>query len=142
VPESVEQSTAGRRFTFLLTALFAGGALLVTTLGFYGVIGYLVAERSHEVGVRMAVGAQRFDILRLVLGHAARLIILGLAVGIAVSLVASRLLTAQLFGIQSTDSITYAGVTGVLSIVAFAASALPAIRAGGVNPAQVLRADG
>jgi putative ABC transport system permease protein len=142
VDQIVDQSVAGRRFTFVLAALFAGGGLLVAVLGIYGVMAFLVAERSHEFGIRLALGAQRSDIQRLVLGHAAGLVGIGLTIGLALALGTSRILTSQLFGIGATDSATYAAVVGVIAVAALVACELPALRAARVDPASMLRADG
>jgi hypothetical protein len=141
VEQVVDQSTAGRRFTFVLTALFAGGALLVAVLGIYGLMAFLVAERSHEFGIRIALGARRLDVQRLVLGHAGALILGGLTLGLAVAAAASRLLSSQLFGIQATDPMTYAAAAAVLASVALAACELPALRATRVDPMESLRSE-
>src|SRR5262249_5787764 len=140
VEEIVDESVAGRRFTFLLTALFAGGALLVAVLGIYSVLAFLVAERSYEFGIRMALGALALDIQRLVLGKAARLIGVGLAMGLAIALAASRLLTTQLFAIRPTDPTSYIVAATILAFAALVACELPAFRAVRVDPARVLRA--
>lgn len=125
-----------------MTAFFAGGALLVAVLGIYGVLAFLVAERSYEFGIRMELGANSIDIQRIVLGQAARLIGIGLAVGVAIALASSRLIRNQLFGIQPTDPTTYAVAAAVLALTALVACELPALRAMRADPARVLRADG
>jgi putative ABC transport system permease protein len=138
----VNQSVAGRRLTFTLAAFFAGSALLVAVLGVYGVMAFLVSERAHEFGIRMALGAQRLDVQRLVLGQAARLVLAGLSLGLALALVATRLLSHLLFGIRATDPLTYGAAVAVLTCAALVACELPAIRATRVDPARALRADG
>jgi len=141
VEEIADQSVARRRFTFVLAALFAGGGLLVAVLGLYGVMSFLVAERSREFAIRMALGARRSDIQRFVLGHAAALVAIGLTSGLVLSLAASRLVASQLFAIRPADSITYASVVAVLAATAFVACEVPAWRATRVDPARTLRAD-
>jgi putative ABC transport system permease protein len=111
-------------------------------LGIYGVMAFLVAQRAHEFGIRMALGAQRVDVQRLVLGHAARLVATGLGQGLAVALAASRLVSSQPFGIRATDPATYAAAVGVLACVALVACELPAVRATRVDPATTLRSEG
>jgi predicted permease len=138
----VDQSIAARRFTFLLTALFAGGALVVAVLGIYGVLAFRVAERAHEFGIRRALGARAVDIQRLVLSQGAWLIGMGLVVGEAIALAASRVLTHQLFGIRPTDPTAYVEAAIVLALAALVACELPAFRAIRVDPARVLRTDG
>ena len=142
VDEIVDQSVAGRRFTFELSVLFAGAAMLVAVLGIYGVIAFVVAARTHEFGLRIAMGAQSRDVQRLVLGHAARLLAIGLAGGVAVALTVSRVLTAQLFETRATDPLTYIGAAAMLTMVTIAACEVPALRASRIDPARMLRADG
>jgi predicted permease len=142
VEEVVDASVAGRRFTFLLSALFAGGALVVAVLGIYGVITFVVTERSHEFGVRIALGANVKDVQWLVLRQAGRLIAIGVGGGVMAALAMNRVLAAQLFGIRSTDPVTYAGVVGFLVIIALVACELPALRASRVDPATILKSDG
>src|SRR5262245_11927826 len=142
VDEIVDQSVAGRRFTFVLTALFAGAALLVAVLGIYGVIAFVVAARTSEFGLRMAMGAQSRDVQRLVLGQAVRLLAIGLAGGVAVTLSVTRVLTAQLYEVRATDPLTYIGAAATLTIAAIVACEVPALRAARIDPARLLRADG
>jgi predicted permease len=140
--EIVDRSVAGRRFAFALAAFMAGVALLLAVLGIYGVLAFLVAQGAHEFGIRMALGAQRIDIQRLLLGHAARLLAGGLALGIAVSLVATRLLSSMLFRVKPTDPATFVTAVAVLAVAALAACEVPALRATRADPARALRADG
>jgi putative ABC transport system permease protein len=130
---------ADRRFLLLLVALFAAAALLLAAVGLYGVVAFFVALRTQEIGVRMAIGAQRSDVLRLVLGEAARMAAFGVIIGIVASLAITRLLSSLLFGISATDPLTYIGVAILLSLVALAASFVPAYRAMRVDPVTALR---
>jgi len=137
--EIVSSSYAARRFSMILLAVFAALALVLACVGIYGVISYLVGQRTHEIGVRMALGAQRADVLRLVLGHGARMALIGVAVGIFAVLGLTRLMANQLFGISAHDPLTFAGVAMLLIIVAVAACYIPARRATRVDPMIALR---
>ncbi|MGA3049868.1 MAG: ABC transporter permease [Terracidiphilus sp.] len=130
---------AERRFLLLLVSLFALAALLLAAVGLYGVVAFFVTLRTQEIGVRMAIGAQRSDVLRLVLGEAARMASFGLIIGIVASLAITRLLSSLLFGVSATDPLTFVGVAALLSIVALAASWVPAYRAMRVDPVSALR---
>jgi predicted permease len=130
---------ADRRFLLLLVGLFACTALIIAGVGLYGVVAFFVAQRTQEIGVRMAIGAQRSDVLRLVLGEAARMAAFGVIIGVVASLAISRLLTSLLFGISATDPLTFIGVAALLSLVALAASFIPAYRATRVDPITALR---
>jgi predicted permease len=141
IDEVIADTVAGRRFTLGLTAAFAMAAMLVAVLGVYGALSYLVTQRTQEFGVRIALGAGWRDIQRLVLGEAGRLIVLGLAIGLTLTLAGKRVLEGMLFGIQSTDPMTYIGVSALLAVVALLACQLPAIRAARVSPLRALRAD-
>jgi predicted permease len=141
IGEIVDQSVTGRRFTFVLAAVFAGAALLVAVLGIYGITAFLVAARSPEFGLRRALGAQSRDIHRLVLGQAGRLIAFGVGGGLIVAYALSRVLTSHLFGVRATDPLTYIAAAAMLTIVAVVACEVPALRAMHVDPARVLRAD-
>jgi putative ABC transport system permease protein len=142
IGEIVDRSVAGRRFTVLLSVLFAGAALLVAVLGIYGITAFLVAARTQEFGLRLALGAQSRDVHRLVLGQASRLITIGVGGGLIVAYAVSRVLTSQLFGIRATDPVTYVAAATMLAVVAVVACEVPALRAMRVDPARVLRADG
>ncbi len=135
----VAASVASRRFNLVLLAAFAGTALLLAGVGIYGVIAFLVATRTREIGVRMALGARRADVMRLVLGHGLKLVLAGIAVGWIGALIATRGLTSLLFATAPTDPLTYAGVGALLTLVALLASYIPARRATKVDPIQALR---
>lgn len=130
---------ADRRFLLLLVGLFAGAALLLAAIGLYGVVAFSVVRRTQEIGIRMALGARRADVLRLVVGEGARLVAAGSAVGLAVSLLATRLLASLLFGVTATDPLTFAAVAALLAGVALLAAYLPARRATRLDPNRALR---
>jgi predicted permease len=130
----VATSYAARRLSMILLAIFAALALALACVGIYGVISYLVGQRTQEIGIRMALGAQRRDILHLVLGEGARMALLGATIGIAASLGLTRLMEKQLFGVSAHDPLTYAGVAALLMLVAIAACYIPARRAARVDP--------
>ncbi len=129
------------RSTAWLVAGFAALALLLSTVGLYGVIAYSVSQRGREIGVRMALGAQRASIYRLILGESAQLAAWGIAGGIACSLAAATLLRSMLFGVQAWDVVTLTMVTVILATSALLASYLPARRAASLNPSEALRAE-
>jgi len=113
--------------------------MALASVGIYGVVAFSVARRTQEIGVRMALGAQRSDVLRMIVGEGARLAVVGLAIGIAVSFAITRLLSSLLFGVSATDPITFAGVAALLSVVALLASYIPARRAMRLDPNTALR---
>jgi len=135
------ESVAQPRFYMLLLTAFAVVAVLLSAIGIYGVIAYLVGQRSREIGIRMALGATAGDVVRLMLGEGAVMAAIGLALGVAGALALSRSMTALLFGISGTDPLTYAGVTLVLGVIALVASGVPALGAARVDPAKAIRAD-
>jgi predicted permease len=130
---------ADRRFLLLLVGLFAMAALALAAIGIYGVVAFSVTRRTQEIGIRMALGARRSDVLRLILGEGARLVVLGVAIGIAASFVITRLLSSLLFGVRATDPIAFAGVAVLLALVALLASYIPARRAMRLDPNTALR---
>lgn len=138
----VDGSIAGRRFALILTSLFGASALIVAVLGIYGMLAFFVTERTREFGIRMALGAQRADVQRLILAHAARLIAFGLAGGVVLSIAAGSALRSQLFDVGTTDPVTYIIAAVVLAIAGLIAAELPAVRATRVDPAGVLRGEG
>ena len=137
--ETVSASLAVRRFSMELIALFALTALLLAALGIYGVVAYMVGERTHEIGVRLALGAQGADVMRMVMRHGARLAIAGTAFGLAGALIVSRAMTGLLVGVSPTDPATFALATAMLTVVAMAGCYIPARRALRVDPIVALR---
>ena len=137
--EVVDASVAQRRLTLVLLSSFAAVALLLAAIGLYGVIAYIVTQRTREFGIRFALGARRSDVLQLVLGHAMKLVALGLVLGVAAAFCLTHLLTKLLYEIKPTDPLTFIGVPAVLLVVALFASWLPARRAAKVHPMEALR---
>jgi predicted permease len=137
--ELVDASTEQRRFSTLLLSLFSGMALLLASLGIYGVMSYAVAQRGHELGVRMALGAVKREVLGLVLGQGMALAAAGLGLGVLAALFLTRLLKSQLYAVPATDPATFLAVTAILAAVALAANLLPALRATRVDPVVALR---
>jgi len=129
------------RFSAFLLSLFAGLALVLAMLGVYAVMAYSVAQRTREIGVRLALGASAFDVLRLIFGQGSRLVVTGLAIGIASTLTGSKVLAALLFGVSGTDPATYLAAALILALVAALALYLPARRASRLHPALALRAE-
>ena len=127
-------SVAPRRMSMVLLGAFAGIALLLASVGIYGVISYLVVQRTHEIGVRMALGAQRSDVLRLVVGHAAKLVGVGTVIGLVLAFFSTRTLSAFLYTVGAFDAGTFAVVTVALAVVALVASYVPALRATRADP--------
>jgi putative ABC transport system permease protein len=132
-------SVARERFQMLLLALFATLALVLACIGLYGVISYAVVQRTHEIGVRIALGAQSADVLRLVINQGMLLTLIGLVIGIAGAFAVTRVMTEMLFGVTATDPLTFAGVPLLLVAIAFLACYIPARRATKVDPLVALR---
>jgi len=132
-------SLAFQRFIMALLTAFAGLAIVLASVGLYGVIAYLVTQRTHEIGVRMALGARSRDVLGMVLGHGLRLVAIGVVLGLVGALALTRFLAAQLYGVRPTDPLTFVTVTALLALVALAATWLPARRAARVDPMIALR---
>ena len=129
------------RFNMLLLAIFAGLAVLLAAIGIYGVIAYSVVQRTREIGIRMALGAQRGDMLALILRQSFGLVLVGVVLGVLGSLGASHLLGSLLYGVSAIDFPTYFLVVALLGAAAFIASLIPARRATKVNPTEALRAE-
>jgi putative ABC transport system permease protein len=135
----VDQATARPRFRSMLLGSFALMALILASVGIYGVMAYSVTQRTHELGIRMALGAQKSDVMMLMLRQGIRLTLIGVVVGLGGSLALTRVLKAYLFGINTVDLATFAGVSLLLMMVALAACLIPARRATRVNPIEALR---
>jgi putative ABC transport system permease protein len=137
----LSSSLSVRRFSMEMVALFAGTALLLAALGIYGTISFLVNEQSREIAIRLALGAQRRDILKMVLHQGLTLAAAGAGVGLVGALVVSHLMAGLLYGVSPYDLSTFAGVTAVLTAVAIAASYVPALRAMRLDPITTLHAE-
>jgi putative ABC transport system permease protein len=137
----VSDSLASRRFALQLMGLFAVTALVVAAIGIYGVMAYFVSQRVREIGIRMALGARRSDVLRLVVSRGMVLAMIGAVIGVAASLMAAQLISGMLFGVSPHDPLTIAAFVAVLALAALAANYVPAHRAAKVDPMIALRYD-
>jgi putative ABC transport system permease protein len=137
--QRVAESAAAPRFRTLLLAIFAALALVLAGVGIYGVISYTVTQRTHEIGIRMALGAQRRDIFKLIVGRGIVLTLIGVAIGLAGAFLMTRVMASLLFGVSATDPVTYAVVSVLLIAVALLASYVPARKATRVDPMIALR---
>jgi putative ABC transport system permease protein len=135
----VTNSAAQPRFQTLVLACFAGIALLLAAVGLYGLLSFMVAQRTLEIGLRMALGANREDVLGMVVWRGLSLALIGLAAGLTISAIVTRLLSGMLYGIRPSDPITFLTMTAVLLLVSLAASSLPAYRAARLDPSESLR---
>jgi putative ABC transport system permease protein len=135
----VDDATSDRRLNLLLFALLGSLALVLAAVGVYGVVAYSVAQRTHEIGVRMAIGARPADVRRMVLADGGRLALVGVAIGTVLALVAARVLRGLLFHVSASDPATFVAVGGALIVVATLASYIPARRATRVDPMVALR---
>src|ERR1051325_8153610 len=132
-------SVAAQRFMMILLGLFAAIALILAVVGIYGLMSYSITERTHEIGIRMALGAQGRDVLRMVVGQGLKLILIGLALGLVGAFALTRIMTSLLFGVSTVDPLTFAAVSALLALVALAACYIPARRATKVDPMIALR---
>ncbi len=137
--EIIALSIADRRFSMILLGLFAALALILSAIGIYGVVSYLVGQRTREIGIRVALGAQYTDVLRIVLLEGAKMTAVGIAVGVAVSVALTRLLGNLLFGVSPTDPATLIAVSLILSAISLLACYIPARRASQLDPLAALR---
>jgi ABC-type antimicrobial peptide transport system permease subunit len=135
----VARSISTQRLTMLLLSVFSALALVLSAIGIYGVISYLTGQRTHEIGVRVALGASSDDVLRMVLRQGMKMTLIGVAIGIAAAFGLTRLITKMIYGVGATDPVTFAGVAILLSAVAFCACYIPALRATRVDPIVALR---
>ncbi len=135
----VSRSIASHRFLMILLAAFAGLAVILASIGIYGVVSYVVGQRTHEIGLRMALGAQRSDVLRLILGGGARLVLTGILIGVLGAIALTRVMATQLFMVSASDPLTFVAVSLILVFVGMMACYLPARRAANVDPTVALR---
>lgn len=137
--EVVGKAMAGSQFNTVVLGVFASIAFLLAAVGIYGVVSYDVSQRTGEIGIRMALGAEKRDVLKLVLGQGARLAALGIGIGLAAAFGLTRLMSTMLYGVRASDAVTYGAISLLLGLVALAASYLPSRRAMAVNPVTALR---
>ena len=137
--EVIAESLGEKRFSMILLGVFAGLALLLAGVGIYGVVSYIAGRRTQEIGIRMALGAQSSDVLRMVLGEGARMTAVGVMIGLLAALGLTRLMANLLFGVSATDPITFVIVSAVLALVALSACYIPARRATRIDPMAALR---
>jgi putative ABC transport system permease protein len=135
----VSASASGDRFNTLLLGVFGAIALLLTAAGIFGVLSYLVTQRTREIGLRVALGAQSTDVLHVIVGHGMRLALAGIAIGVAGALATTRWMASFLYGVKPTDPLTFAAVMALLCATALAACYFPARRAMRVDPTIALR---
>jgi putative ABC transport system permease protein len=123
----------------MLLSIFAGLAMILAAVGIYGVLSYTVVQRTHEIGIRMALGARMTDVFKLVVGQAMMMVLVGIGVGLLGSYFLTRVLTSLLYGVSATDPLTFAGVSLLLAAIALIACLIPARRAMKVDPMVALR---
>ena len=141
VEQIIARAEGNRRFTTLLLGIFAAVALVLAAIGVYGVLAYSTAQRTQEIGIRMALGADRRSVLRMVLAGGARIVAAGIAFGLVGALLLTRVLSGLLFGVSERDPLTFVMVAATLMIVAMAACWIPARRAVRVEPVMALRGE-
>jgi predicted permease len=139
--EIISASLSARRFSMILLGVFAAVALILASIGIYGVISYLVGQRTHEIGVRIALGARRWDILNLILSQGMKLTLIGVVVGVGASLGLTKLMARMLYEVSASDPLTFLSVAVLLSLVALAACYIPTRRAMRVDPMVALRCE-
>ena len=137
--EKLSEMLVYRRFVMILLGLFAGLALALATVGIYGLLQYSTTRQTHDIGIRMALGARRADVLRAIMGHGLKLTLIGILVGVAGAVALTRVLSSLLYDVTPTDPVTLILVSLVLTIVALLASYIPARRAARVDPMVALR---
>ena len=135
----LDEALAQRRLSALLLAIFAGVAMILAAVGIYGVMAYAVAQRTHEIGIRMALGAEPRDVQTMIVGHAMRLVLMGLAIGLISSALLVRYLQNQLYGVRAIDPLTFLAVSVLIAAVAALSAYFPARRATRVDPLVALR---
>ena len=136
--QRVSEAAAQPRFRTLLLGIFAALALILASVGIYGIISYSVTERTHEIGLRVALGAQRKHIFKLIVVQGMKLVLIGVGIGLVGAFILTRVMSTFLFGVSATDPLTFGGITLLLLVVAFLACYLPARRATRVDPMVAL----
>jgi ABC-type antimicrobial peptide transport system permease subunit len=139
--QRIAGSLARRRFSTTLLGVFAGLALILATIGIYGVMAYLVNQGTREIGIRMALGATQRTILALIVSQGLKLALSGVLIGVVASFVLGRLVSGMLFGVTATDPVTFSAIAGLLILIALIASFIPALRAARIDPMVSLRSE-
>jgi len=135
----ISESLAAQRFVMVLLGVFAALATMLASVGIYGVISYIASQRTHEIGIRMALGAKQRDVLQMMLSQAGRMALLGVGIGVLAAFGLMRLMSSVLFGVSAHDPITFSAVGLLLMLVALTACYVPARRASSVDPMVALR---